>query len=85
MIQLLHSIYPAEGVAQTERPDSVQIALNEAEEAVSLVRGGQPAVELSPQSAYVRRLQHLVAERHDLSSQSFGKEPERRVKIFREG
>jgi predicted RNA-binding protein Jag len=38
-------------------------------------------VELSPQSAYIRRLQHQLAEQHSLSSRSTGKEPYRRVRI----
>jgi predicted RNA-binding protein Jag len=75
---MLNTIYP------TEKVDSLKLALDEAEAAVNEVRGGQEAVELSPQSAYIRRLQHLIAERNRLSSQSLGKEPSRRVKIYRE-
>ncbi len=40
-------------------------------------------VELSPQSAYIRRLQHLIAERNALSSQSVGRGTERRVTIYK--
>ncbi len=79
---LLDTIYPTES---TDRADRFQLALGEAEEAVSKVKGGQEAVELSPQSRYIRRLQHLIAERNDLASQSTGKEPHRRVRIYREG
>ena len=79
--QLLNTICPTEGA---DKADSLKLALGEAEEAVSQVRSGQEAVELSPQSAYIRRLQHLIAERNTLSSQSLGKEPQRRVRIFRE-
>lgn len=59
-------------------------ALKEAEEAVAQVLRGKGAVELSPASSYVRRLQHQLAERYNLSSRSFGKEPRRRVRVFRE-
>jgi len=76
--QMLNAIYP------TDKADSFKLALSEAEEAISQVRSGQEAVELSPQSAYIRRLQHLIAERNDLSSHSLGKEPDRRVRIYRE-
>ena len=62
----------------------LEVALGEAEEAVNQVKGGGEAVELSPQSAYIRRLQHLIAERNDLSSRSIGKEPQRRVTIFKQ-
>jgi len=40
-------------------------------------------IELSPQRAYIRRLQHKLAEQYNLTSQSTGREPERRVRIFK--
>ena len=79
--QLLHNLYPLAGV---EKADSFNLALNEAEEAVEQVRGGQGSIELSPQSAYIRRLQHLIAERNDVPSQSTGKDPNRRVRVYKE-
>jgi stage III sporulation protein SpoIIIAA len=79
--QLLNTIYPTES---TDKADTFKLALSEAEEAVSKVRSGQDTVELSPQSRYIRRLQHLIAEKHDLSSQSTGKDPDRRVRIYKE-
>jgi stage III sporulation protein SpoIIIAA len=78
--QLLNTISPS---PKTERVDYFRLALNEAEEAVEQVQGGAETVELSPQSAYIRRLQHLIAERNALTSQSTGKEPERRVRIYK--
>ncbi|MSQ33442.1 MAG: AAA family ATPase [Dehalococcoidia bacterium] len=60
-------------------------ALREAEDAIATVEGGQPLVELNPQNSFVRRLQHQLAERHQLTSHSRGREPFRRVKIFRSG
>ncbi|TFG46743.1 MAG: AAA family ATPase [Dehalococcoidia bacterium] len=56
-------------------------ALLEAEEAVHKVMSGSEHIELNPQSAYIRRLQHLVAEKNQLHSDSHGKEPRRRVSI----
>ena len=41
--------------------------------------------ELPPANAYIRRLQHQMATRYNLISRSRGKEPNRRVKIFRSG
>ena len=84
--QLLNTLYPgSERIAGPDRADLLRDALNEAREAVDLVKDGQQqSVELSPQGAYIRRLQHLIAERSGLPSQSAGQEPERRVKIFRE-
>ena len=78
--QLLNDIYPGDSVSRT---DPLELALGEAEEAVEQVRSGQEAVELGPQSAYIRRLQHLIAERNALSSQSTGKDPNRRVRIYK--
>ena len=63
---------------QREPPAS---AMAEAEQAIAQVKEGKGPVELSPQNAYIRRLQHLVAERHGLASNSLGKEPKRRVQI----
>ncbi|MDO8611612.1 MAG: R3H domain-containing nucleic acid-binding protein [Dehalococcoidia bacterium] len=61
--------------------DPVVAALREAEEAIGQVMTGQDAVDLTPQSAYIRRLQHLLAQRYNLPSRSLGKEPYRRVRI----
>ncbi len=61
------------------------LAIKEAEEAIAQVMEGQKAVELSPRNSYLRMLQHQLAERYNLSSQSTGHEPRRRVKIFRGG
>jgi hypothetical protein len=79
--QLLNTVYPR---ANTGKADLFKSAMEEAEEAVTQVQGGKEAVELSPQSAYIRRLQHLIAERNKLPSQSTGKDPNRRVMIYKE-
>jgi stage III sporulation protein SpoIIIAA len=76
---MLNTLYPITGA---DKADSLALALNEAEEAINVVKGGQEAVELNPQSAYIRRLQHLIAERNELSSDSLGKDPQRRVRIY---
>ena len=64
--------------------DSTMRALLETEDAIHQVlnRGLQTA-ELAPANAYIRRLQHQMATRYNLTSRSRGKEPYRRVKIFR--
>jgi predicted RNA-binding protein Jag len=38
-------------------------------------------MELSPQNAFIRRLQHQLAEKYDLITRSTGKAPRRRVRI----
>ncbi len=61
-----------------------EAALEEAREAIDAITNGHTAeVELSPQPAIVRRLQHELAERANLSSASSGHEPYRRVQIYR--
>jgi len=84
--QLLNAIYPVEAptVEIPARESPFKHALDEATEAVEQVKSGAETVELSPQSAYIRRLQHLIAERNALLSQSTGKDPNRRVRIYRE-
>jgi stage III sporulation protein SpoIIIAA len=62
--------------------DPVLTALQEAEEAIGDIMKGRQSVELSPQNAYIRRLQHMLAQRYNLSSQSLGQEPQRRVRIL---
>ncbi len=82
--QFLNTLYPPPGtVDKPERADSLKVALSEAQEAVNMVKEGQPEVELSPQSSYIRRLQHLIAERSGLTSKSAGQDPQRRVRIYK--
>ena len=45
---------------------------------------GERWVELPPAASSVRRLQHQMARQANLLSHSYGKEPNRRVRIFRE-
>jgi hypothetical protein len=58
-------------------------AMQEAEEAIErVIEFGEP-IELNPQNAYIRRLQHQLAEQFKLASSSVGTEPRRRVRIAR--
>jgi len=61
------------------------VAIEEAERAIAQVMEGRDSVELSPQNAYIRLLQHQLAQRYNLTSRSTGREPRRRVRIFRTG
>jgi stage III sporulation protein SpoIIIAA len=62
--------------------DPVLAALKEAEEVIGEVINAASPMDLSPQNAYVRRLQHVLAQRYNLSSRSMGKEPYRHVRIL---
>jgi stage III sporulation protein SpoIIIAA len=52
--------------------------------AIEAVLNGERWVDLPPANATVRRLQHEMARQAQLVSQSFGKEPNRRVRIYRD-
>ena len=59
-------------------------AIEEVEQAVSRIADeGDHQADLSPQVAYIRHLQHVFAEEHGLASSSTGREPTRRVVLYR--
>ena len=62
--------------------DPREAAMREAEDAIEAVLSSSEAIELSPQNAYIRRLQHQMAERANLVSRSRGREPYRRVRLY---
>jgi hypothetical protein len=62
--------------------DPREAAMRETEEAIGMVLHGSEPVELAPQNAYIRRLQHQMAERANLVSRSRGREPYRRVRLY---
>jgi len=59
-------------------------AMEETEAAIKRVLSGDRMVDLSPQNAFIRRQQHERARASNLISHSYGKEPQRHVRIFRE-
>ncbi len=54
------------------------------QQAIHAVLAGERWVELAPAAARIRRLQHKMARQANLLSYSHGKEPNRRVRIYRE-
>lgn len=83
MENMLSDIYNVGPVSNGEG-DPVTGALLETEQAIErVINGAADAVELEPQSSFIRRLQHQLADRYNLTSESRGKEPNRRVKIYR--
>ena len=68
-------------VDMTTSPDPFNLAMQEAEQAINQVMTTSKPVELQPQSAYVRRLQHQIIEKANLVSKSRGREPHRRVRV----
>jgi stage III sporulation protein SpoIIIAA len=67
-----------------EETDPFAIAIRETQEAIQKVLAGANSVTLSPQNAYIRRRQHQMARQANLISHSRGKEPRRKVRIYRE-
>jgi stage III sporulation protein SpoIIIAA len=62
--------------------DPVAVALAETEDAIGkLNQGDDFSLDLGPQNAYIRRLQHQLAERFELDSTSHGRDPHRRVRL----
>ncbi len=62
--------------------DPVVAALKEAEDAIAQVLNRYSSVDLNAQNAYIRRLQHMLAQRYGLTSRSLGSEPNRYVRVL---
>ena len=69
---------------QRARRDPVAEAYRETEEAIAQVLTDGRPLELAPANSYIRRVQHELAGRFNLDSESHGAEPERRVRILPE-
>lgn len=63
---------------------SLEKAMEETRSAIEKVLNGAGSVDLTPASAYIRRLQHQMARQSNLVSHSYGKDPRRRVRILRD-
>jgi len=63
---------------------SLAEAMEETRRSIQSILNGARSVDLSPASSYIRRLQHQMARQANLVSHSYGKEPQRRVRIFRQ-
>ena len=74
-------LFNLEGAAQDP---SLEDGAREARDAIQAVLDGARSADLAPASAYIRRLQHQMARQANLISHSYGKEPQRRVRIFRD-
>ena len=62
----------------------IDLVREQTEEAIATVLNGERWVDLPPGPSLVRRLQHEMARQAELVSHSYGKEPRRHVRIFRE-
>jgi hypothetical protein len=64
--------------------DPTERALQEVDKAIHKVLDGKVRVDLAPQPPHLRRKQHEMARQHNLASRSYGKDPRRWVRIYRE-
>jgi len=69
---------------KVDTADPVSLAIEETMQGVEKVLSGAPVVELSPQPPEVRRMQHQLAREANLISHSYGREPNRRVRLYKE-
>jgi stage III sporulation protein SpoIIIAA len=81
MTQMEHFLRQVFDLEQREAPGEDE-ALSSAEEGVSEVFEKRQPVELEPQNGYLRSLQHQLAERYGLMTESKGRDPYRRVVIY---
>jgi len=58
--------------------------IRETQAAIETVLNGQRWMDLPPASASIRRIQHEMARQAQLVSHSYGQEPNRRVRIYRD-
>jgi len=65
-----------------EQPDDMEDALVETQDGIELVKQSNEPLELAPANSFTRRLQHQLVERYQLTSESIGVEPNRRVRIL---
>jgi stage III sporulation protein SpoIIIAA len=82
MQQFLSDLFSLSGEASGE--PGLDPILQETQAAIDAVMNGERWVELPPAASSVRRLQHQMAREANLLSHSYGKEPRRRVRIFKE-
>lgn len=64
--------------------DPLEEALEEVQRAIGRVRSGEASADLKPQAADIRRRQHDLIREENLASHSYGREPKRYVRIFRD-
>jgi stage III sporulation protein SpoIIIAA len=84
MEQFLVDLYNLSSVNGTPSKDSDKLLVDQTQAAIQAVLNGERWVDLDPASSTIRRLQHEMARQADLVSHSYGQEPNRHVRIFRD-
>jgi hypothetical protein len=81
MENLLSDLFDLTATNMDEAEDNAMV---ETRQAIQAVMEGAASVDLNPASPRTRRLQHDLAREANLISHSYGKEPFRRVRIYRD-
>jgi stage III sporulation protein SpoIIIAA len=79
--QFMSDLY---SLAEHTPRDNMDDVREQTQQAITAVLNGERWVDLPPGPSLVRRLQHEMARSAELVSHSYGKEPRRHVRIFRE-
>jgi len=83
LTQIEHALADLFGISSAET--ATETAIRETRDAIrAVLAGSREMIELAPQIAPIRRRQHDMARQADLRSLSRGKEPRRRVRIYRD-
>ena len=82
MEQFLSDLFNLSEVVPVD--SELDLVKNQTQAAIAAVLNGERWVDLPPGPAAARRLQHELARNAELVSHSYGKEPRRHVRIFRE-
>ena len=82
MEQFLGDLYNLKG--EQFASSDIDAVRDQTQQAITAVLNGERWVDLPPGPSLVRRLQHEMARNAELISHSYGKEPRRHVRIFRE-
>jgi stage III sporulation protein SpoIIIAA len=80
--QMERFLVEALGLEVASAADPFETAIAETEQAIALVRSGQPSMDLRPVGAAIRRYQHEMVRQANLVSHSYGREPFRHVRVF---
>lgn len=84
MQQLLGDVFNISPDNGSSHESGMEPVVRETQLAIQSVLNGERWVEMPPAVSAIRRLQHQMARQANLVSHSYGKEPFRRVRIYRE-
>ncbi len=84
LTQMEDFLADAFGLEAVDPPDPFAEAIHETEAAIERIRSGARLVDLTPATSPIRKVQHDMAREANLVSHSYGQEPRRRVRIFRD-